>query len=116
MGTARYDYVPVVLELLDGPPPGSFDEAMHVVEADIDLPSGKLAIIGCTQLLDEVEPLHIDPGSYRLRVKYMPDGYRPSRSYDFEPGDFLEYRIEMWRAEAASGVKVLKQGSTPWAG
>ena len=37
VGTARYDYVPVVLELFDGPPPdSSFDEAEHVVEADID--------------------------------------------------------------------------------
>jgi hypothetical protein len=40
VGTARYDYVPVVLELLNSPPPdSSFEDADHVVEADLDLPS-----------------------------------------------------------------------------
>lgn len=50
VGTARYDFLPVVLELLNGPPEGSsFEDADHVVEVDVELPSGKLVITGGTR-------------------------------------------------------------------
>jgi hypothetical protein len=116
VGTARYDYVPVVLELLNSPPQdSSFEDADHVVEADLDLPSGKLAIHGGTQLPSEVEPLHLEPGRYRLRVSYVQTDYQPSGSNDDLPGDYLEYQITMWPIEVPSEVRVLRQGHDPWA-
>ena len=116
VGTARYDYVPVVLELLNNPPQdSSFEDADHVVEADLDLPSGKLAIHGGTQLPSEVEPLHLEPGRYRLRVSYVQTDYQPSGSNDDLPGDYLEYQITMWPIEVPSEVRVLRQGHHPWA-
>ena len=42
-----------------------------------------------------------------MRVKYVSGGNRPSRSSEFEPGEFLEYRIEMWRAQVMSGARTL---------
>jgi hypothetical protein len=114
VGTARYDYVPVVLELLNSPPPdSSFEDADHVVEADLDLPSGKLAIHGGTQLPGEVEPLYLEPGRYRLRVSYVQTDYQPSGSNEDLPGDHLEYQITMWPIEVPSEVRVLKQVTTP---
>lgn len=116
VGTARYDYVPVVLKLLNSPPPdSSFEDADHVVEADLDLPSGKLAIHGGTQLPGEVEPLYLEPGRYRLRVSYVQTDYQPSGSNEDLPGDHLEYQITMWPIEVPSEVRVLKQGHDPWA-
>ncbi len=116
VATARYDYVPVLLKLLAHPPPdGPFDDMDHVVEADIEVPSGKLAITGATQLPNEVEPLQLDPGRYRLRISYTQTEYRPPGSHETEPGDHLEYRINMWPVQVPSGGRVLKQGPCPWA-
>ena len=117
VATARYDYVTVLLELIPHPPLNrSFDGVSHVVETDIELPSGTLAITGCTQQPSEVEPIQIGSGRYRLRVSYAPTESRPSRSNEDEPGDYLEYRIEMWPVMKQSDVRVLKQGPSPWAG
>jgi hypothetical protein len=32
---------------------------------------------------------------------------------DAEPGDYLEYRIEMWPVQVPSEIRVLKQGHSP---
>jgi hypothetical protein len=107
VGTARYDYVPVVLELLNSPPQdSSFEDADHVVEADLDLPSGKLAIHDGTQLPGEVEPLHLEPGRYRLRVSYVRTDYQPSGSNEDLPGDYLEYQVTMWPIEVPSELVI----------
>ena len=56
VGSARYDHVPVTLALRDtlvpAQPVDAFD---HVVEPDIALPSGKMAVAGATELPGEVE-------------------------------------------------------------
>jgi hypothetical protein len=115
VGTARCDYVPVLLELRAQPPAGSFDDVDHVVEADIELPTGKLAISGWLQQPSEVEPVLFKPGRYRLRVSYAQTQYRPPASNEAEFGDHLEYRIEMWPVQVPTEVRVLKQGRARWA-
>jgi hypothetical protein len=71
VATARYDEVPVVVEVTGRPPldePQSWD---HVVEASLELPSGKLAIDGCTSYRPETSPhIELAPGTYRVRVYY----------------------------------------------
>jgi hypothetical protein len=116
VATARYDYVPVVFQLLAHAPAGAvLDDADHAVEADIELASGRLTIAGAVQLPGEADLLQLDPGRYRLRISYNQTDYRPVRSTEAEPGDYLEYRIIMWPVQVPSGVTVLKQGQTPWA-
>ena len=69
IGTARCDYVPVVLDVRErSPAADSFEAFDHVVEVDIDVPSGELAVLGCTQLPSEVEPIRTAPGRYRMRI------------------------------------------------
>lgn len=116
VATARYDYVPVTLRLLPEPPPDAARDAFHVVEADIELPSGKLAITGCTEMPGEVTPVEVSPGRYRTRISCLPAGHRPSRSNDSEPGDYLEYQVAMWPVQQAVDIIVLKQGDKVWAG
>lgn len=116
VATARYDYVSVLFELLAHAPAGAvLDDVDHTVEADIELASGRLTIAGPVQPPDEADLLQLDPGRYRLRISYAQTDYRPARSNEAEPGDYLEYRIMMWPVQVPSGVTVLKQGQTPWA-
>jgi hypothetical protein len=116
VGTARDDYVPVSLAVWTGAPAldplGAYD---HVVEADVEIPSGKLAVTGATELPSEVEPVPVPAGRYRVRVGYLQTSRRPSRFAESDPGDHLEYRISMWPTAEERGVLVLKQGPSPWA-
>lgn len=116
VGTARYDYVPVTLALRDTPLPAEpLDAFDHVVEADIALPSGKMAVTGATQLPDEVEPVPLPAGRFRVRVVYAQTGHRPAKYNSEDPGDHLEYQLTMWPTDAERGVRVLKEGPSPWA-
>jgi hypothetical protein len=116
VGTARYDYVPVTLALRDTPPAvGSLYAFDHVVEADMALPSGKMAVTGATELPDEVESVRLPAGRYRVRVAYAQTDLRPARSNLEDAGDHLEYQLTMWPTDADRGVHVLKQGLSPWA-
>ena len=79
------------------------------------MPSGRLAVTGGTQLPHEVEPVHLAPGGYRVRIAYAQTDYRPPGSTDSEPGDHVEYQVTLWPALAGGAVTVLKQGPSPWA-
>ncbi|MEV0716697.1 hypothetical protein [Asanoa sp. NPDC050611] len=111
VGTARYDFVPVTLTVQTtraaAAPLYAFD---HVVEADITLPSGKLATTGATQLPDEVEPLHLPAGLYGARICYAQTDQRPAKSNLEDFGDYLEYLVTMWPTDEDHGVEVLEQG------
>ena len=118
VATARYDHVPVVLEILAGAPPEAegWDGYDHVVEADIDVASGMLAVTGCTEMPWEVEGIPVPAALYRLRVMYLPTDHRPPDSDGEAAGAYLEYRLAMWPTTRRSGVSVLKQGPPRWAG
>jgi hypothetical protein len=116
VGTARYDYVPVTLTVRGGVPVlDPLDDYDHVVEADVVVPSGKLAVLGAMELPSEVEPVPVTPGKYRMRVAYLKTELRPSKCSEDDPGDHLEYRVTMWPVAEDRGVQVLKQGPEPWA-
>lgn len=116
VGTARHDYVPVTLQIRDTPPPvedlAAFD---HVVEADLEILSGKMAVTGATELPAEVEPTPVSPGRYRVRVAYSPTDYRPAKYHPEDAGDHLEYQLTMSPTDPDRSVRVLKQGPSPWA-
>ncbi|GIJ81268.1 hypothetical protein SAMN05443287_12017 [Micromonospora phaseoli] len=116
VGTARYDHVPVTVALMNTPPEvESLDAFDHVVEADILLPSGRMAVTGATELPNEGEPVPLPAGRYRVRVVYAQTDRRPVRCDLDGVGDHLEYQLTMWPTDADLGVHVLKQGPSPWA-
>jgi hypothetical protein len=101
IATNRYDYVRVTLEVSKGPPDRGEDLRVwdHVVEASLEVPSGRVAIDGCLSYQPESSPLrraddtvspHVSvwPGSYRVRI------YSGGLGTDEEE----RYRIVMWPA------------------
>jgi hypothetical protein len=71
VGTARYEFVPIVVEVVTRPPLDEPDQWDHVVEASLELPSELLAIDGCTSYRPDSSPhIELPPGTYRLRVSY----------------------------------------------
>lgn len=94
--------VPVELDILDGPP----DEALglwdHVVEASLDLPSGRLEIHECTG--GSIDILSVAPGTYRVRACF---GGLTTLTDDRLDGED-HYRLVLWPAPAAP-LAVIKQ-------
>nr|BFE59402.1 hypothetical protein GCM10020063_039280 [Dactylosporangium thailandense] len=114
VGTAREDLVATVLAVHTSPPQLIAD-AEHVVEADLDVPTGVASIVGCTQPGAPEHALTVTPGRYRARVSYVPSA-PPAGSDPEEPGDYLSYQIDIWPGTDPSPLTVLRQGPSPWAG
>jgi hypothetical protein len=114
VGTARMDLVETVLAIHTGPPHLTAD-AEHVVEADLDIPTGLASIVGCTQPPKPEHGLTVAPGLYRARVSYVPSD-PPAGSDPDVPGDCFSYQIDMWLVTEPSALTLVRQGPFPWAG
>ncbi|MEL6528791.1 MAG: hypothetical protein AAFQ27_02455 [Pseudomonadota bacterium] len=99
--TERNMTVPVELTVLDSAPPLELDRWDHLVEASIEIPSGKLEVFECCG--QSIDVLAIGEGSFRARVGYAgldtlsPDGL---------DGDDI-YSVSLWPAPVEPEV-VLK--------
>lgn len=96
VGTARRDSVEVSLRICPRAPVADLEGAGHIVEADLGLPGGDLAICGVGDDLGEERHVRVAAGSYRVRVSYLPSGPPPSGSDQLEPGDHFLYQIDPW--------------------
>lgn len=114
VGTAREDLVETVLAIHTSPPRLTTN-AEHVVEADLDVPTGMASIVGCTQPPKSEDTLTVPPGRYRARVSYIPSA-PPAGSNPDVPGDHFSYQIDIWPATEPSALTVVRQGPSPWAG
>ncbi|MFD9891113.1 hypothetical protein ACFWY9_17355 [Amycolatopsis sp. NPDC059027] len=115
IGTARSDLVEVIVNVGDTPP-AVLADADHVVEADLDVPSGELSLFGPADYPGQQRHLPVAPGRYRVRVSYLQAGPPDAEWNDFEYGDHLRYVLDLWPVPAASDLVVLKQGGDLWDG
>ena len=106
IGTVRNMDVPVVVEIHDHKPLEDSGEWDHVVEASVELMSGRVVIAGCADYFPDATRIDVPPGCYLSRVSY---GGLNSLSEDGLRGDD-HYRIQLWPG-APSGVNVIKQRS-----
>jgi hypothetical protein len=115
IATARWDVVPVQLRVLSEAPTPRLS-ADHVVDVDLQLPSGKLVLYTVAEALAEATDIRVTPGRYRVRVTYQPrDEPAPGADAD-TPGDHFDYLIDLWPVTEAAEPQTLVQGPEVWAG
>ena len=110
IGTARRDTVEVCLRVHPCAPAADLDGAAHVVEADLGVPSGDLAVCGVADDPGQEQHVRVEGGSYRVRVSYRPSGTPPERWNQSEPGSHFLHQIDLWPTVRAAALTVLKQG------
>ncbi|MEU8172472.1 hypothetical protein [Microbispora hainanensis] len=114
VGTARSDIVIVRLRLHRAAVRADLSEAEHVVEADLDLPTGNLCVYGPADDPGDEQLIVIAGGRYRVRVSYLPAD-PPEQAGPYEIGEHFLYQIDLWPSRGSAGLVVLKQGPSPWA-
>jgi hypothetical protein len=95
VGTIGYCELPVRIELWDEEPPDDFDDWDHVVDASLDVGSGRIVLAG-VEGEAEGEPIEVEPGTCRIRSAAAGlDG-----ADEMDGGD--RYRVQLWPAPAAA--------------
>ena len=106
IGTARNMDVPVAVEIRDQEPGDDLPEWDHVVEATLDVASGRIIVAGCSDYLPDAMRITVPPGSYRVRVSY---GALDTLSENGLNGND-HYRVQLWPAPSAN-FSILKHRS-----
>lgn len=115
VGTADDGTVEVLLSLAPARPAVGPADAEHIVEADLGLPGGDLAISGPADDPGSEQHVPVAPGSYRVRVSYRRT-HRPGTTVNGSaPVNDFRYEISLWPVEAPAPLAVLKQGPRQWA-
>jgi hypothetical protein len=104
IGTVRNMDVPVAIEIHDQEPDDDSSEWDYVVEAALNVASGRIVAAGCTDYFPDALRVEVPSGSYRVRVSY---GGLDSISKDGLSGQD-HYRVQLWLAPSTA-VHVLKQ-------
>ncbi|MFJ8364591.1 hypothetical protein [Streptomyces sp. NPDC093984] len=114
VGTARDDMVESLITVHVSAPLIELT-AVHIVEVDLDAPTGQLAVSSPGVHPEDGPGMTVPAGLLRARVSYVPSD-PPAVDTNGGPGDHFLYRIDLWPADQARGLVVLKQGPNPWAG
>src|SRR6516164_4581776 len=104
IGTVLNMDVPVVVEIRDREPGDDSSEWDHVVEASLEVKSGRTVIAGCTDYFPDAMRIPVSRGTHRVRVSY---GGLDTLSADGLEGDD-HYRVQLWPAAPMIGVRILK--------
>ena len=104
VGTVRNTDVPVTVNILEHEPDDDSSEWDHVVEASLDVASGRIVIAGCTDYFPDAMRIEVVPGTYRVRVSF---GALDTLSEDGLSGND-HYRLQLWLA-TATAVRILKR-------
>lgn len=102
--TARDMTLPVTIHVSDTDPGIDLSEWDHVVECSVDVPSGRLVVVGCTEHLPNARRLQLQPGTYQVRVCYRRLDTASDSGLD---GDDC-YEIDLWLGQNRK-LEVLKQ-------
>jgi hypothetical protein len=105
IGTARNMTVPVQVDLFDQKPDDDFIDWDYVIEASLEVSSGKIVIAGCSDYLPDATRIPVLPGSYRVRIYY---GGMGTISKDGLNGDD-RYRVIIWPEEEYRPLEILKE-------
>ncbi len=70
VGTVRNMRVPVTIEIRNTPPEEEVDLWDQINECSIEISSGTLVAVGCTDYFPDAARIQVEPGSYRARIYY----------------------------------------------
>ena len=107
VGTSRNMTVPVIIEVTSGPPADD-PSAELVTESSVDVESGRLVVLGCTDYAPDAVRIDVVPGRYRARVFYYD---QEKLSADALDGDD-RYRVVLWPAHELVAPRVLADKRT----
>jgi hypothetical protein len=108
VGTARDDMVETMLRIHPAEPGSRAEDAEHIVEADIDLPNGNIAIYSVADDPSQERRISLAQGRYRVRVSWVLS--RRAEPGDTGYGDYFIYQVDLWPASKSAPLAVLKQG------
>lgn len=66
LGTLRNVDVSVEVHVVDGFPEIQLEDFDHAVEGTFTSPTGKIAVMGCTDFFPDASRLEVKPGSYQF--------------------------------------------------
>ena len=100
--------VPVTVQVCDFEPTLDLLAWDHGAETDLDVPSGRIVIAGCTDYWPDAARVDVERGRYRVRVSY---GDLNTLSSDGLEGKD-HYRVQFWQTlRPESSVRILKERS-----
>lgn len=114
VGTARDDMVESLITVHASEPPTD-PAAEHIVEADLDVPTGQLTMSSPGTDPADGPSLTVHAGLLRARVSYVPAGPPPVGTGG-GPGDHFLYQVDLWPSDRTYGLVIVKQGAGIWAG
>lgn len=114
IGTVVNVDVSVKVEIRDQPPADDVADFDHVVEGSLQVSSGRLVVMGCTDFEPEAVRLPVPQGWVRVRVakSNLAAAYEAGIDSDDDPATMELIAIQIWPA-AAAPVVVLKRWSPP---
>ncbi|MGW5612049.1 hypothetical protein ACWEWI_39690 [Streptomyces sp. NPDC003753] len=114
VGTARDDMVESLITVHPSAPTTD-PTAEHIVECDLDAPTGQLTMSSPGTDPEDGPSLAVPAGMLRVRVSYIPAGPPPVDT-NGGPGDHFLYQVDLWASDRGRGLVVVKQGPEIWAG
>lgn len=108
IGTEVNMYVDVTVETLDLPPAQVFDGFDHVVEASIEVPSGRIAILGCTDYLPDAARFEAPKGFVRVRASRtnLANVRQPGEEGSDAPDAVEQVLLQIWPAPYTATVVI----------
>lgn len=91
-GTLRNVNVPVEIHVHEAEPSIDLTGYDHAVLASLQVPSGRIVVMGCTDYLPEASRIELTPGSYQLL--YLAAGVE-SINHESDPADD-RYIVHLW--------------------
>jgi len=103
IGTARNTTVPVVVEILETAPEPDLNDWDQVVEASLEIATGRIVVAGCTDYWPDAARIDVRPGRYRVRSSCA--GLNSVTSA-LDGND--RYRVQLWPTTHATAPTVIK--------
>lgn len=97
-GTLRNVDVPVEVAVLDSDPSIELGSVDHAVEGSVQIPSGRVVVMSCTQYFPDASRFSVAPGVYCVLA--VMTGLATIQN-EWEPADD-KYTVYLWPGEARS--------------